>query len=78
MKDLEAWWATEPFGFDNTDTYAGIKTLIETRKEKIDKLEKQNKIMEEVSKDLLKYAYIKCDPAGERLRTALKKCKEIK
>ena len=25
---LDAWWEVEPFGWDNPDTYAGIKDLM--------------------------------------------------
>ena len=38
-KDLEKWWDTEPFGFDNPDTYNGIKKLLEKREKIIKKLQ---------------------------------------
>lgn len=28
-KILDEWWNTEPFGFDNPDTYAGIISVID-------------------------------------------------
>ena len=28
-KLLDEWWNTEPFGYDNSDTYAGIVKLLE-------------------------------------------------
>jgi septal ring factor EnvC (AmiA/AmiB activator) len=39
MSDFEAWWATEPFGFDHPDTKAGIKELLDNRDNKIQSLE---------------------------------------
>ena len=40
FKDLEEWWATEPFGFDHPDTKAGIEALLESREKKIEELTK--------------------------------------
>jgi len=40
MKDFEDWWATEPFGFDNPDTYNGIRDLLLKRENEIERLRK--------------------------------------
>ena len=38
MSELDKWWATEPFGFDNPDTYNGIKKLLKNRTKDIIKM----------------------------------------
>ena len=31
-KELDKWWATEPFGWDHPDTYNSIKELIKSER----------------------------------------------
>ena len=39
-KELDKWWDTEPFGWDNPDTYNGIEKLME-------KLQEENKSLKD-------------------------------
>lgn len=53
FEDFHNWWRTEPFGFDNPDTYNAIKKLLTKRQKEIDRLKKQ---IEKVEKTLRFYA----------------------
>ena len=43
-QDLDEWWDTEPFGFDDPNTYNGIKNLI--KQERIKAKERERELVE--------------------------------